>query len=560
MFKSRFFAIGLVIFSLAWLNANHYRPWPNFHSEALACISLSFLSVSLLVSKSQVSTPHLNVWIGITALLPWIQLISDISQFAGDALLGSFYQVGLLMAVMVGYSMAGQEPDTVEPGWLGLAHALWVAALLSAAVGLAQWFDLADSLEIYAVQTEIGARAVGNLSQPNQLATLLLMGIAAMIYVFEQKVIGKVALATAVTFMTGVLVLTQSRASMISVMAITAFLLWKQRISNLRLSQQAVLWWVGCFALATLCLPSVSEWLLMGGSRGLVESASISERWLIWKQVSYAIAQSPWLGYGWNQTPTANAVGALAFPGSTTYTNAHNIVLDLMVWCGIPLGLLLTGAMAYWTVSRLRSVKLPSAILAMAALLPIGIHSLLEFPFAYAYFLIAAGFFVGIVEAVHIPAKTFSAKVRWLWLFLGLWSGIGAYMVFEYFQIEEDFRIVRFENLHVGATPESYQAPQVWMLSHMAAMLKAARQVPKTDMSQADLENLRKVSDRFAYGAIRFKYAQALGLNGDPAGASKQMQIIHSMYGEYFYHACKDQWQRLTEENYPQLAKVKILD
>jgi hypothetical protein len=38
------------------------------------------------------------------------------------------------------------------------------------------------------------------------------------------------------------------------------------------------------------------------------------------------------------------------------------------------------------------------------------------------------------------------------------------------------------------------------------------------------------------------------------------MQIIHSMYGEYFYHACKDQWQRLTEENYPQLAKVKILD
>jgi hypothetical protein len=560
MFKSRFFAIGLVIFSLAWLNANHYKPWPNFHSEALACIALSFLSVGLLIFEREISIPRITGWIVISALLPWIQYISGISLFAGDSLLGSFYQIGLLMSVMVGYSMAGQEPDTLEPGWLGLAHALWVAALLSAAVGLAQWFDLADGLGIYAVQTDLGARAAGNLGQPNQLATLLLMGMAAMVYVFEQKVISKVALAAAVAFITSVLVLTQSRAGMVSVVVVAVFLLWKQQAASFRLPKQAVLWWVGGFTLATLSLPSLSEWLLQGDVRSLTATESVSERWLIWKQVTYAIAQAPWLGYGWNQTPTANAIGALAFPGSSTYTNAHNIVLDLMVWCGIPLCLLLTGVMAYWAVSRLRSVKQPGAVLAMAALLPIGVHSLLEFPFAYAYFLIAAGFFVGIVEAAHVSAKTVRIRVRWLWLFLCIWSGIGGYIVFEYFQIEEDFRIVRFENLHVGATPSSYEAPQVWMLSHMAAMLKAARQVPKTDMSQADLENLRKVSDRFAYGAIRFKYAQALGLNGDPAGASKQMQIIHGMYGEFFYRACKEQWLRLTEEKYPQLVEVKILD
>jgi hypothetical protein len=560
MFNSRYRALGLGLFSWSWLVANHYSPWLSFHSEAVVFVAFSLLFVSVLIDQNRLSVPYITVWLVFASLLPWLQYVSGISLFAGDALLSSFYQMGLLMAVVVGYSMTSKGAGNAVPGWLGLAHALWVAALLSAAVGLAQWFNLADGLGIYGVQTEAGARAAGNLAQPNQLATFLLMGMIALVYVYECKVIGKTGLTVAVAFMTGVLVLTQSRAGMVSVLAIAAFLLWKQNSGNLRLPKQAVWGWVGGFVVATLSLPSLSEWLMLGDPRSLTATGSISERWLIWKQVAHAIGQAPWLGYGWNQTPTANAVGALAFPGSTTYTNAHNIVLDLMVWCGVPLGLLLSGVMAYWLVSRLREVRHTGAILAMAALLPIAIHSLLEFPFAYAYFLIAAGFFVGIVEAAHVTARAVVIRSRWLWGALGIWAGVGSYMTYEYFQIEEDFRIVRFENLHVGTTPASYEAPHVWMLSHMAAMLRAARQVPKPDMSSDDLDNLRKVSDRFAYGAIRFKYAQALGLNGDPAGATMQLQIIHGMYGDFFYKACKEELVRLTAGKYPQLAAVKIPD
>lgn len=560
MIHSRFFAIGLGIFSLGWLLANHYRPWLTFHSETLTFVALGVLSVSLLISQRKISVPRITGWIVLAALLPWLQYISGISLFAGDALLGSFYQCGWLMAVVVGYSMTSQTLGEAAPGWLGLAHALWVAALLSAAIGLAQWFDLADGLGIYAVQTEVGARAAGNLAQPNHLATFLLMGMAALVYVHEYKVIGKTGLTLAVAFMTAVLVLTQSRSGMVSVVFIAALLLWKQSSGNLRLPKQAVVWWGGGFIVATLCLPSLSEWLLLGDSRSLTSAGSINERWLIWKQVVYAIGQAPWLGYGWNQTPTANAIGALAYPGSTTYTNAHNIVLDLMVWCGVPLGLLLSGAMAYWFVSRLRSVNQPGAILAMAALLPIAIHSLLEFPYAYAYFLISAGFFVGIAEAAHVPTRVVWVKARWLWILLSVWTGLGCYMAYEYFQVEEDFRIVRFERMRVGATPTSYETPHVWMLSHMAAMLKAARQVPAPNMSPADLENLRIVSDRFAYGTVRFHYALSLGLNGDPAGATKQMQIIHGMYGDRFYKACQEELSRLISSKYPQLTQVKAPD
>lgn len=557
-FESHLRVLGLVIFIICWLSANHYRPWTSFHSETLSFLALFILFLSSLIKATSIHIPLFLNWIFCILLSLWLQYSFGLIPYAGDALLITVYLTGFLMSVVFGYRLMAHDETKQSNLIVSLAHSIWVAAVISAGLGLIQWLNLADSLGIYVVQTDIGTRAAGNLAQPNQLATFLLMGMIALVYLFECKIIGEVGLAIAVTFMTIVLVLTQSRAGMVSVLVVGAFLYWKHRPGNLRLPKQAVLWWIGSFAMATLALPCVSKWLMMSDSRSFTETGSINERWLIWKQVAYAISQAPWFGYGWNQTPTANAVGALVFPGSTTYTNAHNIVLDLMVWCGIPIGLLLTGVMVYWGISRMRAVQKPGAVLAMAALLPIAVHSMLEFPFAYAYFLISAGFFIGIVEAAHVPAKAVTVRTRWLWIVLGVWASLGGYMTYEYLLIEEDFRIVRFENMHVGATPANYEVPHVWMLSHMAAMLQAARQIPKPDMPKTDLENLRKVSDRFAYGAIRFKYAQALGLNGDPAGATKQMQIIHGMYGDFFYRACKDELTRLATDKYPQLAQIAL--
>lgn len=96
------------------------------------------------------------------------------------------------------------------------------------------------------------------------------------------------------------------------------------------------------------------------------------------------------------------------------------------------------------------------------------------------------------------------------------------------------------------------------MASHIAAMLKTARQAAEPNMSKADLENLRKVSQRFAYGAVHFRYALALALNGDPVGANRQLAIIRGMYGEVYYAACKAEMRRLEKEKYPQLAAVVV--
>ena len=557
MRASRTYAFGLLFFTLSWLAYDHYRPWVNFHSEMLAFLGVFCLIFSaLLCCRPQAELPRVGVLVVFVALIPWVQYVTGISLFAGDALMSSLYLSGLLGAVFVGFSLCGSRGGQTERGITELMHCLWIAATISAAIGLAQWFNVEGPLAMYAVQSDLGDRAMGNLGQANQLATLLLMGIVAYSFVYEQRVIGGLAFFIGVGFLTVVLVMSQSRAGMLSVVVLAAFLIWKTKAAKLRISSKVVAIWVLSFSLGTLLLPYLSEALLMASVRKLTAASPVTERWQMWQQVTYAVLQSPWVGYGWNQTPTAHAAGAIAFPGSVTYTNAHNFVMDMLAWNGLPLGLLLTGAIAYWFATRAFKAKRVDAIYAMACLLPIAVHSMLEYPFAYAYFLIASGFMVGVVEAAALPAKTIKFNSRWAWGFLGLWVSISSYLVYEYFLIEEDFRVVRFENLRIGVTPQEYEVPHVWMASHMAAMLKAGRLVAQPNMPVDSIENLRKVSERFAYGSVRLRYAQALALNGNPKEASHQMAIIRGMYGQAYFDACVAEIRRLQVEKYPQYSAI----
>jgi hypothetical protein len=66
-------------------------------------------------------------------------------------------------------------------------------------------------------------------------------------------------------------------------------------------------------------------------------------------------------------------------------TSGHNILLDIIVWNGLPLGLLIIGYMTCWILWLNHKAKVwsQSLLLMVGAIL---IHALLEFPLRYAYF------------------------------------------------------------------------------------------------------------------------------------------------------------------------------
>ena len=562
MLASRTYALGVLIFTLSWLAYDHYRPWVNFHSEMLALIGAGLLALGLCASGTirRSATPRISAWVCLMGVLPWIQYLFGVGSFAGDAVIASLYIFGFGVVIWVGFKVAANAPNTTHSNEAvfnvtALYYSLWFAALASAAIGLLQWLNLQGALQMYALQTDAGDRAMGNLGQPNQLATLLLIGIASIGWTYETRRIGKPGLIAAISFLTLILVFTQSRAGMLSVAVMGAFLVWKNRGVTSRLGPLTLACWMLAYFAALMLLPTLFEVLLLGGNRSM-NPGSDAARITIWKQVIYGIAQSPWFGYGWNGTPAAHAAGSLAVPGSLTYTNAHNVILDIVAWNGVPLGLLMTVLGGYWFVSRVWRTQTTNAIYAMAALIPIAVHSMVEYPFAYSYFLLTAGLMIGIVEASHPRAPTFRFNSAWLGSLLIGWFAIGGFIIYEYLLVEEDFRIVRFENLKIGTTQADYEIPEIRLLSQMGAMLTAARQKPVPNMSAEELTNLQQASQRFAYGSLAFRNAIALGLNGNPEGASHQMAIIKGMYGDYYYRAAISVLRDMERENYPQLSKV----
>jgi hypothetical protein len=555
---ARLWWLGLVLFTAAWFPADHYPPWLGFHSELLAFVGLALiLAACLRSSGARIAAPHLALGFAGLAVVPWLQWAAGINSFAGDALLSSLYLIGFAASILVGFQLAsihGTGPLSLK----GLMHLLWLSALASTAIAAIQWLGLAahfGELGTWLVQIDPGERAVGNLGQPNQLASLLLMGMVAFTYAYRERMLGRTGFVLGIAFMTCGLVLSQSRTGLVSGFAVVAFLAWKGRQHRLGVSPPALAAWALVFAVAYFALPYVSEMLFLGKGRGTPLTDN-SPRWRLWHQVALGIWESPWWGYGWNQTASAHMAGAERLAGTLTISNAHNIFLDVMAWVGIPLGTVLAVAGTYWTASRARRCQQPAAIFAMGCLLPVLVHSLLEYPFAYAYFLLFAGLLCGVVESSAAGAAK-AVPVRWLWAILGGTFALGIWLAYEYLLIEEDFRMVRYAGANIGSTPVAYRAPTVRLNSHLAAMLRAARAKPRPGMSNEEITQLQTVAQRFPYQALIFRYALALGLNGRPAQAGRQMGLIKNLYGDVEYAAVKAQFA-LERERYPQLRDMPV--
>ena len=549
--------LGHTCFLLAWLSYDHYRPWSSFHGEALAFAGLWFLMFAFCLANTRegLATPKLTIYVATLALLPWLQFACGVSPFAGSALVVSLYLLGFSVAIWLGHSYV--QPDSYRHVDLTLVFdILSLAALASAGIGLVQWLGLQEPFGMYVVQTDIGDRAMGNLGQPNQLATLTLMGIASLLWSFERKRIGVVCVLVTIGFLSMSLVLSQSRAGMISSVAVVAFLIWKNQQKVTRLKSKFILTWLALYLVAMPSLPYLQDALYLGLGRS-VNPVVDNARLTIWKQILSGISHAPWFGYGWNQTPAAHAAGSISYPGLLSYTNAHSVVLDLLAWNGVVVGMVLLLVCAYWLISRAKTAISITAIYAFCALIPIVVHSLFEYPFAYAYFLLSAGLLVGMVENQKVPHRTVRSRRYLSLFFIAVFFVLGCRIVYEYLLVEEDFQVMRFENLNIGKTPPGHQPPQLYLLTQMKSMLVAGRQNSLPNMTFKELENLRLASNQFPYASLRLRYAIALGLNGRPTEASHQFAVIRGMYGDFYYQAAVISLRELQQKEYPELSEVE---
>ena len=322
---------------------------------------------------------------GLLLVLPWLAPWASAPLPNVVPLLISWGCIGLLMA-------SGRQLQALD-----IARAWAMAAVLSSAMGLMQYFGLADAFSGWVHVPDVLGEARANLRQRNQLATLTSMGILAVLWWAGNGLARAHALWMLVLIATGNAA-TNSRTGLLQMILLTVLVMgWSQlrHPHQARLSLRLVLWALGAYAAAIWALPhllsmssgtdAINALTRMGNDDGC------ASRKVLWRNVLELIAQKPWWGWGWDELKYAHY--SANYSGERfceILGNAHNGPLQLAFALGVPIATLVTLSLIAITLAmrpwHARDAQLQ---LAWGVLAVIGLHSLLEFPLWYGPFQMA---------------------------------------------------------------------------------------------------------------------------------------------------------------------------
>lgn len=522
--------VASFLFSFAVLSPSHTYPWVTFSSEFAsfgACITLLavFLNQNLKIARPQ-------LWILVVVFIPIVQwavgLVADLSV----AFLSTSYLFIFWLMIVLGYNLS-LDQDKREKLMSGLSCLFFVVAIVSSLAAILQWLNLESY--IAGVMQLKGSRPYANFGQPNNLATFLFMGLMGGLYLYEKYKASLWLLIPSSLLILFAICLTQSRTSWLVCIFIFFYWIFKQYKKQPRFHfPQLLLWFVSYFIIAGYLLPLFTQFVVSGVGNGAAHTASIveragsgHERIGMWIQILHAIAEHPWLGYGWNQTSIA-VVESIHFNTVQVWFNSsHNIALDLLVWNGIPLGLLIIGYIALWLFWLNKNAKDTTSIIAILMVSAILIHAMLEFPQRYAYFLLPMGFLLGLIQAQTPQLKGIIVNknvVRSGWLIaitvlLLIWRDYGLF--------QENSRLA-FKGKQ--PTVEILGSSQILLLTQFQQRLDWIALKPTTSMSNTDLSELGEMVKNKATPYNLKKYAQLLAYNQKFSEAEQQLFVLKQLY------------------------------
>ena len=327
------------------------------------------------------------LFLGLLMVLPWIAPWSPGPQANTVPLLVSWGCIAWLL-------VCGQGLTALD-----IARAWAIAALISSAMGLIQYFGAAESFSPWVFVSALG-EASANLRQRNQLATLLAIGVLAVLWwqahgLKTRHALWMLALLTighaATASRTGLL-------HMLLICSLVVFWAYRCRLETSRLSARLGFWALAIYLLANSALPwALSVWSGQDISDALSRMGhdeGCGSRRVLWGNVLQLIGQKPWTGWGWDELKYAHYITPYGGGPEQRFCNilgnAHNLPLHAAFALGIPftlvLGLLLLAVLARaqpWMSQK------PTHQLAWSVLAVIGLHSLLEFPLWYGPFQMA---------------------------------------------------------------------------------------------------------------------------------------------------------------------------
>lgn len=546
--------LGCIASMGAWLVPDHRAPWPAFYSEVLAAAGLLPLGVwAAIRNPAPLDLPRAALFVLGVAAVPLLQFLSGQIRYWGDAAVASLYLLALAVTIAAGARWARVATIPIAQG-LSLTTA--ITALLTLGLAIMQWLQV-DSLGTLLASQPPDARPSGNIAQANHMATLEVWGLLGIWLLFENgRIRGSVAFSAALLLLVGVS-MTQSRTGWVNLTLLAgAAVVLKPRF-KLHISVISV-WALGVsFILMVISWSRINQAMGLAPTPSLQQRVAADPRLQTWEQFATALEQSPWVGYGWAQGDLAQQAAVPYTPpmrGVSGY--AHNIVLDLLTWNGVPLGVIIVGAALIWGVRRAQRIADTETALLGLALLTLAVHAMFEYPHAYAYFLLPAGLMVGVIEARASRGAPASIP-RWPWFVtIGLLAGALVWTVADYRRIEESLLRYRFEAARIG-TERGSKAPDVQLLTQLGALMRFVRTEPSANLTSDQLNDMKRVVARFPSTANHFRLALALARNGSPALAAEILEQMCALHHESQCAAAMQAWTAVAHQD-PLVNRVAL--
>jgi O-antigen ligase len=396
--------LGLMV-SLAFVVPYHLPPIASFYSEFVAFI-YGFLAVGLFICNrkySSVSIPKtlwIPIGIGCVVILQW-SLGMFAYQTSALGLVGYMLWAALLM--IMGASMTHQY----EPAWLVLRLAWFVlcGALVNAVAGVIQMLHWGPSFGGLVMPLEPGQGIFGNLGQQNHYATHMAMGLLSTgVLSFSRCISIFFSVSCSLLFLS-MLVMSGSRMALLYVglMTVLLWIMYSQCHGNTWVRLRKLLYCgvaiVIVFGLSLVLLPA--NFFSVQSERWVHIGTAFAPRIYLWENAWIMFKTHPILGVGFDDfadqlfhqaaQSRANFFGGLD-------KSAHNIFFHLLAVSGA-LGFIVFVLPLGAFVRRQFAKQFPLERMWLLGILAILlIHSLLEQPLFYAYFLGISALALGMAD------------------------------------------------------------------------------------------------------------------------------------------------------------------
>lgn len=524
--------IGLFCLGLAWIIPNKIYPWVSFWNESVA--ALAVLLLGCFAWRSRAATQYALAWpwaalLGLGIATAWAQWALGLLTYAGDAWLLTLYLSLLALAIVTGYALSSSAQGLYwQKSFLLLCLA---AGVCTAGAALVQWL-WAHPPVIFLMELEIADRPYANLGQPNHTSTLLFLAICSTLQLQHERAIGRLAACITLILLTSAMVLTQSRTGVLQWGMLLVYSLWVRR-RGYPLAWRWSLFVVLIGLLGWRLLPWLSKTLLLPSHPRLMTASGGSGRLELWHAFFDAVSLRPWSGWGWLQTGWAQQEVAACSPNIGVYFSyTHLLPLDFFLWLGLPLGFLFCALLIWWIAPYLTRVGSATAGYWLVAVLAVCIHALLEYPYAYMYFLLPIGLMIGILTArvpiqhtLHLPAK----------FFIGLWvvcTTLALSIFDDALRASHSYSEVRFAEARIGNSVKPPQVPQLRLLNQLQALVELRATEVERPPNPMTLNAAGEVARRLPLRWVSQRYAQLLALADKPDEAAREQQRFCDINGE----------------------------